>query len=125
MQINRQLREDDLTFSQLMVLSYLWSNVDKKNTQKDISEALHIKHPTTIGLLKRLEEKDMLKIVVDPDNRKYRNIALTEKGFELMEANKRRRRESDKTLTIGMSDKEITELRRLLDKVYDNMNDTE
>ena len=68
--INRQLKDDDLTFSQLMLISYVWENRDKKVTQKDISLALHIKHPTTIGLLKRLEEKEMLKVVVDPDNRR-------------------------------------------------------
>ena len=48
-----------MTFSQMILVSYLWENREKKITQKDISEALHIKHPTTIGLLKRLEEKEM------------------------------------------------------------------
>ena len=118
---NNQLREDDMTFSQLMVISILWERRDQKVTQKDISEALHIKHPTTIGLLKRLEEKEMVKIVVDPDNRKYRNIAITKKGEQFIEKNKERRNQMNDLLTHGMDEQEIDMLRNLLDKIIDNM----
>lgn len=121
--LNRQLKEVDLTFSQFILVSYLWENRDKKVNQKDISQALHIKHPTTIGLLKRLEEKEMLKVVVDQDNRKYRNIMLTQKGEDFVEANHKRRRFTDSYLTKGMTDEEISELRRLLDKVNDNLEE--
>ncbi len=118
---NRQLREDDMTFSQLMVISILWERRDQKVTQKDISEALHIKHPTTIGLLKRLEEKEMVKIVVDPENMKYRNIAITEKGEKFIEMNKERRNKMNAILVDGMNEQEIEMLRTLLDRVIDNM----
>ncbi len=112
-----------MTFSQLMVVSYLEENSDKKVTQKDISEALHIKHPTTIGLIKRLEEKEMINVVVDPDNRKYRNITLTKKAKEYSERRRERRKHTDSYLVNGMTDDEIRQLRVLLDKVIDNMNE--
>lgn len=121
--LNRQLKEVDLTFSQFILVLYLWENRDKKVNQKDISKALHIKHPTTIGLLKRLEEKEMLKVVVDPDNRKYRNITLTKKGEDFAVANQKRRKNTDSYLTNGMTEDEIKELRRLLDKVNDNLEE--
>ncbi len=123
MDINRQLKEDDITFSQLIVLSYLKAHTQEKVTQKELSEALHIKHPTTIGLLKRLEEKEMVQVIIDPDNRKFRNIILTKKGNDLMESSNKHRDFIDRSLTNGMSAKEISELRRLLDKLYDNMNE--
>ncbi len=123
--LNRQLSKEDMTFSQLIVISYLWENRDKKVTQKDISDALHIKHPTTIGLLKRLEEKEMVKVVVDPDNRKYRNIAITEKSEEFMQKNWQRKHNTDQNLVNGMTEEEILQLRHLLDKVIDNMNKLE
>lgn len=121
--LNRELREVDLTFSQFIVVAYLWENRDKKITQKDISEAMHIKHPTTIGLLKRLEEKEMVKVAVDPDNRKYRNITITEKGEQFIDQNHKRRKFTDSKLTKGMTEDEIKELRRLLDKVNDNLEE--
>lgn len=119
--INRHLKEEDMTFSQMILIFYLWENRDRKITQKDITEAMHIKHPTTIGLLKRLEEKEMLKVVVDPDNRKYRNIALTEKGITFIKNDGDRKRHTEEDMVKGMSSKEIKQLRDLLDKVYDNM----
>ncbi len=119
--LNRHLKEDDMTFSQLILISYLWENREKKVTQKDISDALHIKHPTTIGLLKRLEEKGMLEVVVDPDNRKYRNVALTDKGIRCIENDRMRKRYTDEYMVEGMTDEEIRLLRSLLDRVYDNM----
>ncbi len=118
---NRQLKEDDITFSQLMVISYLDEHRDQKVTQKDISDALHIKHPTTIGLLKRLEEKEMITNVTDPDNRRCRNVTLTEKGMEFVITRRERRKNTDDYLVSGMTDEEISTLRILLDKVIDNM----
>ncbi len=119
--INRHLKEEDMTFSQMILIFYLWENRDRKITQKDITEAMHIKHPTTIGLLKRLEEKEMLKVVVDPDNRKYRNIALTDKGVNFVEKDRNRKRHTEEDMVKGMSSEEVKQLRDLLDKVYDNM----
>ena len=119
--INRHLKEEDMTFSQMILMFYLWENREKKITQKDISDAMHIKHPTAIGLLKRLEEKEMLKVVVDPDNRKYRNIALTEKGLTFVENDRKRKRHTDEYMVKGLSEAEIADLRNLLDKVYDNL----
>lgn len=118
---NRELKEDDITFSQVMVISYLDEHQDKKVTQKDISEALHIKHPTTIGLLKRLEEKGMIKNVTDPDNRRCRNVTLSEKGLEFVDKRRERRKNTDYYLVNGMTEEEIESLRKLLDKVIDNM----
>lgn len=119
--LNRRLKEEDMTFSQIIVIYYLWEHRNQKVTQKDITDALHIKHPTTIGLLKRLEDKEMLKVVVDPDNRKYRNITLTERGVEFIEADKERKIHTDQYMVEGMTEDEIKQLRNLLDRVYDNM----
>lgn len=118
---NKQLRDDDMTFSQLMVITYLDGNREKKVTQKDVSEALHIKHPTTIGLIKRLVEKEMIQVVTDSENRKYRNITLTEKGLEFIERNKERRHHTDNYLVSGFSDDEILQLRGYLDRIIDNL----
>ena len=53
---NAELSAYGLTFSQFPVLIYLVKNQDHKVTQKELCEAVHVKHPTMIGLLDRLEE---------------------------------------------------------------------
>ena len=110
-----------MTFSQLMLISYLDEHKEQKVTQKDISEALHIKHPTTIGLLKRLEEKEMITNVTDPDNRRCRNVTLTDKGMDFVITRRERRKHTDDYLVSGMTEDEIRQLRLLLDRVIDNM----
>ena len=87
-------------------------------------EAVHSSHPTVIGLIDRLQEKDMVIRVVDEDNHKYKNILLTPKAIDVLEKRKKHHEVMEDLLVKGMSEDEIKELRRLLDKVYDNMQNT-
>ncbi len=121
--LNKELKEKDMTFSQMGILWYLEHNMDHKVTQKELSMALQVKHPTTIGLLKRLEEKEMVQIEVDEDNHKYRNISITEKALDFLKTSKRHRDEMDNMLTVGMTVEEINLFRELLDKALDNLKD--
>lgn len=121
--LNKELKEKDMTFSQMGILWYLEHNMDHKVTQKELSMALQVKHPTTIGLLKRLEEKEMVQIEVDEDNHKYRNISITEKALDFLKASKRHRDEMDNMLTVGMTVEECKLFRELLDKALDNLKD--
>jgi MarR family multiple gene transcriptional regulator MgrA len=63
----------------------------------------------------------MITNVTDPDNRRCRNVTLTEKGMEFVITRRERRKNTDDYLVSGMTDEEISTLRRLLDKVIDNM----
>ncbi len=120
---NETLKKDDLTFSQSKILFYLLWHQDEKVTQKDLCEAVHVKHPTMIGLLNRLEEKEMIVRNVDPENKRCRIISMTDKASAFLEKNKERHEDRDRMLVRGMSDEEIRTLRRLLDIVYQNMKD--
>ena len=57
---NNELKELDLTFSQMEVISFLIENKDKKIYQKDIERYFNLSHPTVIGLLKRLKTKELI-----------------------------------------------------------------
>lgn len=80
---DQELERVGLTFSQMRVLRFLEDNPNTKITQKDISKELDIQHSTTIGLLKRMQEKGLVTVVVDEDNRRCRNIFLTSKAEEI------------------------------------------
>ena len=80
---DQELERVGLTFSQMRVLRFLENNPNTKITQKDISKELDIQHSTTIGLLKRMQEKGLVTVVVDEDNRRCRNIFLTNKAEEI------------------------------------------
>ena len=78
--LNQELERVGLTFSQMRVLRFIEDNPKMKITQKDISNELDIQHSTTIGLLKRMQEKGLVRVVVDEDNRRCRNIFFDKKG---------------------------------------------
>lgn len=114
---NENLESMDLTFSQFVVLDYLGRNREGKVTQKDISGALQLKHSTIIGILKRLEAKEMVQCIVDAENKRYRNVFLTQKAAGRLEEMYRRREEMEKRLVSKLTKEEEQELRILLGKV--------
>jgi MarR family transcriptional repressor of mepA len=115
------LEQNDLTYSQMMILKYLDKNEGRKIDQKELCDALNVTHPTMVGLLTRMEEKDIVVRGKDPDNRRRRVISLGARGREIVENQRRERRENDARLVDGFSDEEKKELDVLLEKIYANL----
>ena len=111
---NAELSAYGLTFSQFPVLIYLVKNQDHKVTQKELCEAVHVKHPTMIGLLDRLEEKDLVVRRRDEENHRFNRIALSERGLEMMQSFRLDRIRSDQQTVEGLSEAEMQELSRML-----------
>ena len=121
--MNEDMKLNDLTFSQMEVLFYLEKNQDHPVNQQELCTAIEVSHPTMIGLINRLEEKEMLQRRVDPENRRNRYIEMTQKAHEVMLQTKCRRERNDQLITRGMSEAQKAELDRLLTMVYGNMQD--
>lgn len=120
--VNERMRAGDLTFSQLGVLYYMDSSPgERRITQKMLCEAVHVKHPTMNGILSRMEEKGLIRQTVDPDNRRCRNITLTEKGRRLMQVQNAERQACSEALTRGFTEEEIGECHRMMNKIYRNL----
>lgn len=122
---NNDLRKYDLTFSQFGLICYLQNKQDEKVHIKEIGEVFNLTHPTVVGLVNRLEEKGFIETKPDPDNKRYRLVTLTGKGSEIKEEMDRGRDEMEELVLKGFSEEESKELRRLLDKVIDNISDYE
>jgi MarR family multiple gene transcriptional regulator MgrA len=121
--MNNRLKKDDLTYSQVAVLTFLEHRREEKTNLKDVCEALHIAHPTGIGLIRRLSEKGFVESRVDPDNRRFRIITLTETARRMLHDSFRHRQRLDQRLTEGLSREETETVKRLLDRMYDNIKD--
>ncbi|MCI6755750.1 MAG: MarR family transcriptional regulator [Lachnospiraceae bacterium] len=118
---NAELSAYGLTFSQFPVLIYLVKNQDHKVTQKELCEAVHVKHPTMIGLLDRLEEKGLVVRRRDEENHRFNRIALSERGLEMMQSFRLDRIRSDQQTVEGLSEAEMQELSRMLALLYQNV----
>lgn len=120
---DQELERVGLTFSQMRVLSFLEDNPNTKITQKDISKELDIQHSTTIGLLKRMQEKGLVTVVVDEDNRRCRNIFLTSKAEEISCEMERGRTIMENRVVASFTEEEKEIFYRLLNKAIDNLKE--
>ncbi|CDA28170.1 MULTISPECIES: MarR family transcriptional regulator [unclassified Eubacterium (in: firmicutes)] len=120
---DQELERVGLTFSQMRVLRFLEDNPNTKITQKDISKELDIQHSTTIGLLKRMQEKGLVTVVVDEDNRRCRNIFLTSKAEEISCEMERGRTIMENRVVASFTEEEKEIFYRLLNKAIDNLKE--
>lgn len=120
---DQELERVGLTFSQMRVLRFIEDNPNTKITQKDISKELDIQHSTTIGLLKRMQEKGLVTVVVDEDNRRCRNIFLTSKAEEISCEMERGRTIMENRVVASFTEEEKEIFYRLLNKAIDNLKE--
>ena len=123
--MNMDMKESDLTFSQMEILLYLEKHADHAINQQELCDAVQVSHPTMIGLINRMEEKDLVVRRTDPLNRRSRYIEMTQKSQEILRQTRERRHRNDRMLVKGFTDEETKELNRLLGMVYRNMQSEE
>lgn len=68
----------DLTFGQVEILHYLFENMDRKVTQKDIETEFGLSHATINGFVQRLETKGLLVTRQDADDKRFKVVEPTE-----------------------------------------------
>lgn len=120
--IDRKLSDLDLTGQQSFIIRYLSERQGEVVYPKDIERRFNLTHPTVSGLLQRLESKGFLTCEPDPDDRRYKRLALTEKAAECQKEIWQHIQSLEKTMTTGMSEEEADTLVRLLDLVAKNLD---
>ena len=121
--LNERLRKIGITSSQCAVLDYLFHTSRDEVSQRDVERHLNLKNPTVTGLLKRLDEKGYILCVPNANDKRKKNIYLTEKAYDIQRRMENDRRKLDKELTRGMTKREIAALRKNLEKLLYNIAD--
>lgn len=104
-----------------MVVGFIYRSGDKPVTQRDICEEFNMSRSSVTGLIDRMEQKEIVeRISFDKDARKKR-IVLTEKCRRNCKTVFQSLKELERTITDGMSEEEIKQFNRLLDKVAENI----
>lgn len=120
-EVNNDLKPYGLTMTQSRILIFLRSRLGQHTTQKEVEEFLGVSHPTTVGLLKRLEGKGFIRTEVDPADRRMKLVFLTAKDRELGMEMWQNRKKTEALLTEGLSEEEKEELKRLMGIVRENI----
>lgn len=119
---NAELKEYNMTISQMQILCYLNQRERETVSIRDIETYFHITHTTVIGLVRRLEEKSYVESVLNYDDKRVHNIRITEQGkaiHKLLYKNKIRMEEE---LIKGLTSEQETQLRVSLMTLYNNLS---
>lgn len=114
---NNALRKQDLTISQSGVLVMLDEKEEKTATFKDLEKYFGVSQPTMVGLLNRLEQKDLIEILDDPDDKRIRRAHLTRRGSDKCKEGYKHMKAAEELLLSSLTAEEKAEFLRLLIKI--------
>ena len=115
------LKKQGLTFTQGRVLRFLHQNGGEA-TQKEIRYALDVSHPTVVGLVYRMEQSGYVTSRPDDSDKRNTIISLTPKAHAGKKEMKKHIEVAEKQLTRGLTDKQVSDLKKLLMILYDNLD---
>ena len=119
---NDKREESGVTFSQGKVLWYLHTYGKKEPvTLRDIERYFDVSHATVSGLVSRLEEKGFVRAESDKNDRRAKNVSITETAEEMFREMKAQQRETEETLLKGFSDEERRVFKGYLKRIYANL----
>lgn len=123
--INKNLVEFNLTGVQHEILCFIDRNEHEGDVfQKDIEKCLKLTNPTVTGIVKRLEEKEMIVRCPSSNDARYKCLHVTEKGKEVIcKSFNFGSNNIEKKLVKGMSHEEVKMLKHLLYKALRNMEE--
>lgn len=118
---NNALRGQNLTISQSGVLVLLDEKEEKTATFKELEKSFGVSQPTMVGLLNRLEQKKLVEILTDPDDKRIRRAHLTRKGENKCKEGYRHMKGAEELLLSDLTEEEKAEFLRLLIKIRESM----
>ena len=123
--INKNLAEFNLTGVQHEILCFIDRNEHERDVfQKDIEKCLKLTNPTVTGIVKRLEEKEMIARCPSNNDARYKCLNVTEKGKDVIcKSFKFGANNIEKQLVKDMSDEEVKMLKDLLYRALMNMEE--
>lgn len=118
---NNALRGQDLTISQSGVLVLLDGKEEKTATFKELEKSFGVSQPTMVGLLSRLEQKNLVEILADPDDKRIRRAHLTQEGADKCKEGYKHMKLAEEMLLSNLTEEERAEFLRILIKIRGSM----
>ena len=118
-QYRRPLNELKLTYTQYLVMMVLWE--DGETTEGELGKRIRLNSGTLAPLLKRLEKQGYIERRRPENNERQLLIKLTDEGETLKE--KAVRVPAQIAACIGLPDDEIMQMKELLEKALNKMEE--
>ena len=92
--------------------------------QKDIESFLGVSHPTTSGIIHRLELSGFIRSENSPDDKRVRIISMTPLASNIWTQLENSFANRETAMLKDLSDSEIQLVGDVLSKIYDNLEET-
>ena len=114
---NSQLKAKDLTLSQMTALVEILKAPTRKLTFKELEKRLSLAQSTTAGLIFRLEQKKLVSVSGDTDDKRIKYVEITPVGEKFCKEAKREIDDTEKKLLENLSAAERENLLSLLEEI--------
>lgn len=118
---NEALKTYDVTFTQAVVMEYLYTHEDGSVNQKTLEIALGLTNPSVTSLIKTMMSKNLIYRIKDPLDGRYFKLYLTPKGQELCIPCTKTIIDTDKFYTKNFTTEEREQFFMLLNKMLENL----
>lgn len=115
--VNNQLKEKGLTLSQMSALIEVLNTPAKKLTFKELEKRLSLAQSTTAGLISRLEQKKLVIVSGDTDDKRIKYVEITSLGIKFCNEARQEMEHTEKILLENLSAVEKENLLSLLEEV--------
>ena len=114
---NSQLKAKDLTLSQMTALVEILKAPTRKLTFKELEKRLSLAQSTTAGLISRLEQKKLVFVSGDTDDKRIKYVEITCLGEKFCNEAKQEMDHTEKMLLENLSAVEKENLLSMLEEV--------
>ncbi|WP_019774951.1 MarR family winged helix-turn-helix transcriptional regulator [Streptococcus sobrinus] len=112
---------EHLAGPQGFTVSYLFENRDKEIFIKDIEERLRISKSVASNLIKRMEKNGFIQVKPSLKDKRYKQIVLTELGFDKAEKIKVFRSKIEEIILKDIDKKNLEVARRVFLQIKTNL----
>lgn len=113
-QMNDFARQNGLTGNQMNIIDYLSRQEAMAADQKAIENEFNIRRSTTTIILQRMEKRSLIQRIIDPHDRRRRQVQLTSNVRQLVPIVHNYISDQEKRLTDRFSTDELTTVARVL-----------
>jgi DNA-binding MarR family transcriptional regulator len=117
----RKMKQYEVTPEQWGIISVL--DCERATTQKEIAEAIDRDQTTVVRMIYSLEKKGIVKRLQNNYDKRSHNLFLSTKGTDLKKKLLSVVRDAHNHVTRNLSQDELLQLHKILDKLYLNVKD--
>lgn len=122
--MNQALSKHDLTMLQMGALLRLHREKQGYCTMKEFEQILHLAQSTTVGVVKRLEQKEYVQTTNDKQDRRIKHVQITKKGLDLCTYAEQEVRTVEEQLFKNLEEEEVQTLIAIIKKMGKEVDDT-